>query len=125
MRYSKESKNFLRKVQKEFEIYDLGFSTEMLGIQLRMNAYKIYLSTKKGEEKIIDEYEIHNSNMLGTRLPSGFKIAPLRMVPDAVVIDKYRRLLGALLYLSRFVRYDICFFNSLMARYASNHYNTL
>lgn len=121
---SENEKDFVKKVQKKLDIHDLELPTEILGIQLRKDVYGTSLSTKSGEDNIIDEYEINNVDSLSTPLPSSFKVLPLRMVSDAVVIYKYRRLLGKLLYLSRCVRYDICFAVNLMARYTSNHNKT-
>lgn len=73
MRYSREAKDFVKKVQRKFEIHDLGFPTEVLDMQLRKTTYGLHLSTKQGVENIIDKYDMNNFNIFGTPLPSGPK----------------------------------------------------
>ena len=116
-----EAKTFLKCVKKKFEIHDLGFPTEALGIQIRRDKSGIHLSTKKSEEKLIEEFEMKDAASLSTPLPPGLKLPPLADVPDAIVIDKYRKLLGKLLYLSRCVRYDICYAVNFLSRYSTKH----
>ena len=116
-----KAKDFISSVKKKFSIHDLGFPTEVLGIQVRRDKAGIYLSTEKSERKIIKEFEMDETMILETPLPPGYNLPSLDEVPDAVVIDKYRRLLGKLLYLSRCVRYDICYSINLLSRYSTRH----
>ena len=61
------------------------------------------------------------SKGLLTPLPPGIKLPDLEDISDNVRIEKYRRLLGKLLYVSRCVRYDIYFAVDLLARYSTKH----
>lgn len=115
------AKAFIESVKKKFKIHDMGFPTETLGIQIRRDSSGIHLSTKRSEEKILLEFEMEDSGVLRTPLPPGLKLPALTQVPNPVNITKYRRLLGKLLYLSRCVRYDICYATNLLSRYATNH----
>ena len=58
---------------------------------------------------------------MSTPLPLGLKLPSLSDIRDTIVIDKYRKLLGKLLYLSRCSRYDIFYAVNLLSRYSTNH----
>ena len=108
-------------MKKKFEIHDLRFPTEVLGIQIRRDETGIYFSTRKSEAKIIEEYEINDPGVLNTPLPPGHKLPPLDELPDVVVICKCRGLLGKLLCLSRYIRFDICCAVNFLSRYSMKH----
>ena len=118
-------RHVIKNNKNKFKILDLGFPTEILGIQIRKDKQAIYLSTDKSELKVISEYEMDNSKGSSTPLPPGLKLPPLLEVLNPVVILKYRNLLGKLLYISRCVRFDICYAVNLLCRYSSNHNTTM
>lgn len=119
------TKRFVETVQKKFEIHKLGFPTEISDMHLQTYSFETHLFPKKWKEKMIEEYVVSSAYIFSTPLPLRFKLSPLIMVSDAVVIDEYKRPFPKLLYLSRFVRNDICFAVNHMARWASNHNQTL
>lgn len=123
------SPEFLKKVihdiKNKLEINDLGFPTEVLGIQIRRNSKALYLSTEKNERRIITEFEINHAKRLRTPSPTGLKLAPLNEISDPLVIPKNRKLPGNLPYISRCVRFDICYAVNFLSRYSSNHNTTI
>ncbi len=116
-----KAKEFIKAVKKKFDIHDMGFPNEILGIQVIRDKFGIRLSTKNNELKIIEEFELSDAMRMNTPLPPGLKLPSLDDVPNPVIIEKYRSLLGKLLYLARCVRYDICYAVNLLSRYSSNH----
>ena len=108
-------------MKKKFKIHDLGFPIEVLGVQIRRDETGIYLLTKKSEAKIIEEFEINDAGVLNTPLQSGHKLPPLDELPDVVVIDECRGLLGKLLCSSRYVRFDICYAVNFLSKYSTKH----
>lgn len=118
---SDKAKEFVRFVKEKFDIHELGFPTEALGIQIRRDKEGIHLSTAKSELKIIKEFEMNDATASSTPLPPGLILPSLKAVQNPIVIGKYRKLLGKLLYLSRCTRYDICYGVNLLSRYSTNH----
>lgn len=94
---------------------------EVLGIKIWRGYKGLYLSTRKGEQKVIEEFEKKNSIVLSKPLPPGAKLPSPDQVSNTVEITKDRRLLGKILYLFRYVRYDFRYPINLSSRYSSMH----
>lgn len=90
-----------------------------------MNKNGIALSVQESINIIQKEFEIDLAAGLSTPLPPNLKLPSQEKVFHPIVIDKYKRLLGKLLYISRCVRFDIAFGVNLMARYCSKHNKTM
>lgn len=120
-----KANRFVEDVRKKFKNHHLGFFAEVLRMHLRNDIFSNHLYNKKSEDKIFEENEVSSVNVLSTPIHSGFKLSPLKIISNAVVIDKYRRLSKKILYLSRCVRLDICIVVNLMARYATKYIKTL
>ena len=122
---SKEAKQIIKSIEEKFEIHDLGFPSEILGIQIQKTKIGIHLCTNEMVKKITGDYEMEHAKPTRTPLPPGIKLPNLAKVENSVEIPRYRRLLGKLLYVSRCVRYDMTFAVHLLSTYSSNHNKNL
>lgn len=113
------------QLKKQFEIHEMGFPDEILGIQVSSDITGITLSAEESIGCILKEFEMDTAAGLSTPLPPNIKLPSLLKVPDPVVIDKYRRLLDKLLYVSKCVRLDISYAVNLMAGYCSSNNKTI
>ena len=118
-------KTIIQTFRRKFEIHELGFPSETLGMQIERSELGIRLSCEKSEKKIIMEYEMNEAKPSNTPLTPGLRLPSLHNVENPMEIEKFRQLLGKLLYISRCVRYDISYAVTLLSRYSSKHNKNL
>ena len=99
-------KKIIEAFRNKFEIHELGFPAETLGIQIKKTETGIHFSTHKRELSILKEYEMEESKAKSTPLSPGLRLPSLHKIENCIEIVKYRQLLGKLLHISRCVRYD-------------------
>ncbi|KAL0431330.1 UNVERIFIED_CONTAM: Retrovirus-related Pol polyprotein from transposon RE2 [Sesamum radiatum] len=90
-----------------FTIKDLGDAKYSLGLELARSGHGLHITQHKYLEDILVDTAMENATPVSTPVPSG-----LQLTSDAgsllPFLDKYRRVVGRLLYL-RFTRPDISF----------------
>ena len=84
----KKATEIIGRIREKFEIHELGYSKEILAIQIRTSKAGIHLSTMKTERVIIADYEMESSKPANTPLPPGLKLPHLRYVENVVEIPK-------------------------------------
>jgi Reverse transcriptase (RNA-dependent DNA polymerase) len=102
------------RLEKEFEVKDLGQLKYFLGIKITRGAERIVLSQKKYVLDLLTE-----TGMLGCRpavSPIDVKTKICAYVGEQVNRERYQRLVGILIYLCH-TRHDISFAVSVVSRY--------
>lgn len=90
---------------------------------IHRDKFRISFCIKNIMEKIIEEFEM-KLKVIQKTLP-GITLPFLNEVPDVMYIDKYKRLLGELPFLSLPLRFDICYAVNLQFRLITNHHKAL
>lgn len=67
-------------------------------------------------ENLIEEFEMSDDTILSTSLPLGLKLSCIADAQEPILIENYRNILRKPLYLSRGVRYVICYAVNLSSR---------
>ncbi|KAL0440589.1 UNVERIFIED_CONTAM: Retrovirus-related Pol polyprotein from transposon RE2 [Sesamum latifolium] len=103
----KQSSHDHKYLDDLFTIKDLGPAKFFLGLELARSAHGTFISQRKYLLDIIHDYHLDDAKPAATPLPTGIKFA----ASSGSVLgspDRYRRLIGRLLYLG-FSRPDISF----------------
>ena len=65
------TKEIIDKLQAKFEIHNLGYPSEIQGIQIKLSTNGIHILTTKTEKTIISDFEMGNAKLTFSPLPPG------------------------------------------------------
>ncbi|XP_020270762.1 uncharacterized protein LOC109845935 [Asparagus officinalis] len=110
----KEIAQLKERLDKEFEVKDLGLLRYFLGIEISRGAEGIILSQRKYALDLLKETGMLGCKLATTPIDQKFKLGAEAGEP--VDRDRYQRLVGRLIYLSH-TRPDISFAMSVVSHY--------
>ncbi|UYV78672.1 hypothetical protein LAZ67_16002340 [Cordylochernes scorpioides] len=98
--------NTVKTLEKEFEIKNLGYPTQFIGIEISRNREgELLLSQKNKIQELVERYNLQEAKPTFTPMESGYPgISDEKLLPNNV---QYQQLIGSLLYLSVVSRPDI------------------
>jgi len=100
---------------REFEMTDNGLISYALGIEMKQQHDRIFISQNKYMKEILEKFKMESCNSVSTLVETSIKLSKER---DGLVIEPtlYKSLVGSLRYLT-ITRLDIVYRVGLVSRY--------
>jgi Reverse transcriptase (RNA-dependent DNA polymerase) len=112
---------------KEFDMTDLGLMSYFLGLEVRQENSRIFISQEAYAKGILKKFKMDECNPVNTPVESGTKLSR-NDEGNAVDATLYRNLVGSLCYLTC-TRSDIAYGVGLVSRYMEEpkmtHWNAI
>ncbi|TPX44940.1 DNA-directed DNA polymerase, partial [Chytriomyces confervae] len=111
--------DFWKMFKKEFEVEDLGYLENYIGmhVQRDLENKKLYISQERALQEVLLQFNMQDSKPRDTPLPSGLVMKRNTELPET---DKpYRSLVGCLMYPMIWTRPDIAFAASQLGQFSS------
>jgi hypothetical protein len=117
--------DFIKSIEKDFKIKNLGVIKDYLGIDINFNPSKglIKLSQATYINKVLTKYNLQDAKIKSTPMDSYIKLEPNKEQANKEDIKQYQMLIGSLLYIMLGTRVDIAYAVIKLARFASNPNN--
>lgn len=119
--------NIKRNLQKNFEMKDLGTTTNCLGINITRNVKegKLWIDQRDHTEKILRRFNMMENKPVSTLLETGLDFLIISDNSDKDTTSEidvpYQEAISSLLYLPQISRPDIAFATSLLSRFNNNY----
>ena len=113
---------FKKSMFKRFEMTDCGLISYFLGIEVKQQQDRIFISQRKYVKEIIEKFKMYNCNPVSTPVTTSLK---LTKVEEGEVIEPtlYRSLVGSLRYLT-IIKLDIVYGVGLVSKYMKTPKNS-
>lgn len=116
-------REFKRAIAQRWEIKDLGEVKKILGLEVTRNrsTRSIRIAQVAFTDEIVAEYGLTDARVSSTPSGSPDLLEPVSARDDGkpADADRYRRLIGQLMYLMRGSRPDVCFVVTRLSRYVA------
>jgi hypothetical protein len=112
--------SFIKSIKKYFNIKELGLIKDYLGIEVEMTKDHLKLNQTKYIEKVLEKFNMTNSNPVSTPLDSKYKLELNDKQATKEDIKYFQSVVGSLLYITLGTRCDLAYCVIKLSRYASN-----
>jgi transposase InsO family protein len=116
-----EVQEIILKLSTKFRLHDIGFPESILGMKLIKEEKGISIGMTESIDKLIEKYELIDAKTVDTPLPTGYTPPARDQMTGEEHVEKYRSLIGSLLYICRCCRPDIQYTVGLLSRYVEKH----
>ena len=120
---SKDNINsFINSIKKYFNIKELGLIKDYLGIEIDHNLDKHYIKLTQAKyiEKVLEKFNMTNSNPVSTPFDSKAKLEINKEKATIEDIKYFQSVIGSLLYITLGTRPDLAYSVIKLSRFASN-----
>lgn len=109
-----EKDDIKRRLMMKFEMKDLGYVKQLLGIRIRRTLETMYIDQEQYIKSLLSTFKMQDCNITKSPMEVGLKLNKSQNCLDGI---PYRELLGSLMYLANTTRPDIAFATTYLSQF--------